>query len=42
MRQTYQDGGEWGVGKYHGQGVLTFANGEKYVGEWNDNKPISD
>ena len=25
-------------GKYHGQGTLTFRDGDKYVGEWKDGK----
>ena len=30
--------GEWKNGKYHGQGTFTFKYGEKFVGEWKDDK----
>ena len=28
--------GEWKDGKYHGQGILTYPNGQKIVGEFED------
>ena len=31
-KETYV--GERENGKYHGQGTLTFRDGDKYVGEW--------
>ena len=30
--------GEMENRKYHGQGTLTFRDGDKYVGEWKDGK----
>ena len=30
--------GEWKNGKYDGQVILTFPDGEKYEGEWKDGK----
>ena len=33
---TYE--GEWQNNKIHGQGIFTFTNGEKYVGNNKDNK----
>ena len=30
--------GEMRLGKFHGNGAVTFANGNKYVGEWKDDK----
>ena len=35
-KETYV--GERENGKYHGQGTLTFRDGDKYVGEWEDGK----
>ena len=34
--RTYS--GEFKDGSYHGQGTHTWAKGNKYVGEWKDNK----
>ena len=36
-KETYV--GERENGKYHGQGTLTFRDGDKYVGEYKDEKP---
>ena len=30
--------GDWRNGKYHGQGTYTSKDGEKFVGEWKDDK----
>ena len=30
--------GESENGKYHGQGTLTYTNGDKYEGEWKDGR----
>ena len=35
-REKYQ--GEFKDGKRHGQGTLTYSDGEKYVGEFKDGK----
>ena len=35
-KETYV--GERENGKYHGQGTLTFRDGDKYVGEWKNGK----
>ena len=31
-------GCEWKNGKYSGQGIFTYANGDEYEGEWEDDK----
>ena len=38
---TFADGkitGEWKNGKANGQGIITWDSGDKYVGEFKDNK----
>ena len=35
-KETYV--GERENGEYHGQGTITFRDGDKYVGEWKDGK----
>ena len=29
--------GDLKEGKYHGQGTMTYDNGDQYVGEWKNN-----
>ena len=31
--------GEWKNGIYHGQGIYTFSDGIKWIGEWREDKP---
>jgi hypothetical protein len=30
--------GEWNQGRRHGKGILTFANGDCYDGEWENDR----
>ena len=32
--------GHWENGQEHGQGTLTYANGDKWVGKWKNGKRI--
>ena len=38
MGNIYEGEGEWKDNKIHGQGKMTYSNGDIYEGEWKDNK----